>query len=629
MKNVLFGSFLFVFATIFVKAQPGQDSLSLANENAIALTIYLSNPDSAILMAAKTLEVAQEKKISYVEGESYYILSKAHWAKANYRLSTEYGFKALRIFENSSHIHYWGQSILALARDFTDLKELQQAKSMIHSAVHLAKSNNNEKLLADTYREYSLLLYNLQQYDSAFQIVDEGIRYYEKARDVSMAGILYSRKADLYLQKKDYKNSMLYAKKSMAADLKSNNKRSLSIEYLRAAHNYFRVNNLDSAKKSLESANAFATHIGNLPVQIRIHELMATIYESEYNTQEALRQFKIISQLKDSLGLREKSRQLAETLALNELETKEKTIQLLEKENDTEKRLVKTQQLVSYFLIAVIILLLLLIFVLWRLRNHQSKAHELLSLKNASIEQQRQEIQTQAENLQNLNRVKLKLFSLISHDLRGPISNIQTLLTMLTQRLLTMEEFLSLSEKLKTDLNNNQRTLENLLNWSLSQMEGIKTEQQAFNIGSVVDEVAQLMDGIATRKEITIQNLEGCNCTVWGDYNQIHLILRNIIHNAIKFSPNQKSIFISTHPMNGFCKLVVRDEGVGLSQSEIDTLLHPHDYYSKTGTHDEKGTGLGLLLCKEFIKRNGGSFDITSKPNTGTEVSFTLPLAQY
>lgn len=628
MKKILFGSFLFALISYSAQAQTSLDSLTLLQENATALHQFLSNPDSAIAIASKTLNAAKEKKTSYIEGESYFILSKANWAKANYRLSTEYGFKALRIFENSKFTNYWGQTLLALARNFTDLKELQQAKSMIYSAMHLANASHDAKLLADTYREYSLLLYNLQQYDSALQVTNEGIRYYEKNGDISGAGILYSRKAELYLVKKDYKNSMLFNTKSIKAGLQTGNKRALSIEYYHAAENYFRMNNLDSAKKMLETSDVLARYIGNLPVQIRCHTLMATLYESQHKIADALSQFKIISQLKDSLQLREKSWQLAETIALNELETKKDTIQLLEEENNIEKRLVRTRQLVLYFLIVVIILLLLLVFVLWRLRNNQARAHTLLSLKNSSIEQQRKEIQTQAENLQDLNRVRLKLFSLVSHDLRGPISNIQTLLTMLTQRLLTIEEFLLLSEKLKTDLNNNQRTLENLLNWSLSQMEGIKTEQQTFNIGSVVDEVSQLMNSIAIRKEITIENPEGCNCIVWGDYNQVHLILRNIIHNAIKFSPNKKSIFISTHQMNDFCKLIVRDEGVGLNQSEIDTLLHPHDYYSKTGTHDEKGTGLGLLLCKEFIKRNGGTFEIASKPGIGTEVSFTLPLAR-
>jgi two-component system sensor histidine kinase/response regulator len=628
MKYVLFVSSLVVSICISAQAQRSTDSLALAANIDKALTIYLSDPDAAIAITTETLALAREKKLPYIQGQCYFSLSKATWAKAHFRLSMEYGFNALRVFENSVYTHDWGLTLLAIGRDFVDLGELQQAKSMILSSLHLAYTTHDEELQADSYREYSLILYNLHEYDSVMSVAHKGIAYYERVGDISNIGILYTRISHVYDARKDYKQSMYYTEKSIEAYLASGNKRGLSFEYLHSAERYFQVNKLDSAKKFIQASLMFAEDINNIPLQIRCHILKEAIFESENKTAVALAEYKIISQLKDSLQLIEKSRQLAETLALSELETKEGVIQLLEKENDVEKQLVKSQRLVSYFLVVMVMLLLLLVFVLWRLRNNQTKAHELLSLKNTAIDQQRKEIQTQAENLQELNLVKLKLFSLISHDLRGPISNIQTLLSMLTQRLLTMEEFLSLSEKLKTELNNNQRTLENLLNWSLSQMDGIKTDQQAFNVGTIVDEVSQLMNGIATRKEITIENLEGCNCSVSGDYNQVHLILRNIIHNAIKFSPNQTRISISTHPVNGFCKVVIHDQGVGLSSSEIDTLLNPNDYYSKTGTHHEKGTGLGLLLCKEFIKRNGGTFDIISSPGQGTDVSFTLPLAR-
>jgi two-component system, sensor histidine kinase and response regulator len=625
MKNTLL--FLCLLIELSAQAQPRQDSLALLNENAGILHHYLSNPDSVMTIAHKTLDAAKAKKFSYIEGECYFILSKANWAKANYLLSTEYGFKALRIFENSKYVMYWGETILTLARNYIDLREFDQAKGMIHSALHLAKSNHHEKLLADSYREYTILLNNVQQYDSSLRVADEALRYYEKVNDLSNACILYGRKGDVYRLQNDFENSMRFNEKSIQAALQSDNKRSLSIEYYHAAQHYFRLNNMDSTKKLLEASLALARHIGNLPVQIRCHDLMAAVYERQHKIADELSEFKIISLLKDSLQLREKSRQVAETFALQELENKEAAIVRLEKENESEKQLVKTQQLVSGFLVVTILLLLLLVLVLWTLRKNQFRANKLLTEKNAAIEQQRKEIHEQAENLQRVNQVKTKLFSLISHDLRGPISNIQSLLSMLTQRIMTVEEFIAVAEPLKAGLNLNQRTLENLLNWSLSQMEGIRTDTTAFNINSVIHEVSQLMHGIATQKEITIQNLEGCHCSVLADYNQVHLILRNIIHNAIKFSPNHKAISISTESVKGFCKVVVRDHGVGLSESEIETLLNPNDYYSKAGTQYEKGTGLGLLLCKEFIKRNGGTFHIESDPVKGTEVSFTLPLA--
>ena len=627
MKKVFFCSFLFLCVIVSVRAQQIQDSLSLVQQNNIALNLRFSYPDSAITILEKTLAEAKRKNSAYLEGECYLFLSKANWVKANYRLSAGYGFKALRIFENSTYTDYWGHALVTIARDYIDLGELNQAAAMIHSALHLATKNDLESLLVEAYGEQSLLLFKLKHYDSALIVVDKVIEFDEKKGSASDLGIMYSRKAEIYNVKQDYKKGLLYNLKSIDFDRKGTNTRALSIGYFRLAENHYRLNELDTTRRLLETSAKLAKGIGNIPIRIQCYNLLARLYEKQHKTDDALAQFKIVSQLKDSLQIREKSRQLAETMALSELENKEAAIQTLEKENKFEKQLVRSQTLISYFLVTLILLLLSLITVLWVLKKNQSKAHKLLTEKNKAIEQQRKEIQEQAENLHQLNQLKIKLFSLISHDLRGPISNIQTMLNMLTHKMMTHEEFIVISEKLKTDLNINQRTMENLLNWSLSQMDGIRTDHTVFRMSQLVDDVNLLMQEIALNKNITLINNTANDHTVMADYNQVHLILRNIIHNAIKFSPNQKSIFISTQSADSFCQIYIRDQGVGLSASEIETLLKPHNYYSKTGTQHEKGTGLGLLLCKEFVKRNGGVLYITSKLNEGTEVSFTLPMA--
>ncbi|MBA4056489.1 MAG: hypothetical protein C0490_17365, partial [Marivirga sp.] len=277
--------------------------------------------------------------------------------------------------------------------------------------------------------------------------------------------------------------------------------------------------------------------------------------------------------------------------------------------------------------LAGIFLLTSLIFVLWRLRVLQKRANDFLAVKNKAIEQQREEMQTQAENLQQLNNLKSKLFSVISHDLRGPINNLQALLELLTSRNMKPEEFYSISDKLKANLNVTQRTLENLLSWSLSQMDGIRTEQSRIEIKSLIDEACRLMDEVAQRKNITIENTTLSVTYVLGDLNQVQLILRNLIHNAIKFSKADSKVFVSASVDLSMCYINVKDFGIGMSKAEMEVILGSQEYFTKAGTQQEKGTGLGLLLCKEFIKRNGGTLGIQSHSGQGTEVSFSLPLA--
>src|SRR5690606_29033346 len=170
----------------------------------------------------------------------------------------------------------------------------------------------------------------------------------------------------------------------------------------------------------------------------------------------------------------------------------------------------------------------LLTFVLTRLRSIQKKANRNLAKQNTAIEQQKMAIQIQAENLQQIDQVKTKLFSVISHDLRGPIGNLQALLDMFTKKLMTAEEFVALSGKLKESLNATQRTLENLLNWSLSQMGGIRTERKQVDIADCIQEVCSLMEELAARKNIFLRKQVDGSLNVWADQNQLHVVLRNL-----------------------------------------------------------------------------------------------------
>jgi signal transduction histidine kinase len=194
---------------------------------------------------------------------------------------------------------------------------------------------------------------------------------------------------------------------------------------------------------------------------------------------------------------------------------------------------------------------------------------------------------------------------------------------------MTADEFITLSGKLKENLNLTQRTLENLLNWSLSQMGGIKTEKKKIEVTECIEEACLLMEEVAGRKNLVLHKQFDGPMKVWADSDQLQVILRNLIHNAIKFSSFNESICVKAFRDNDHCQITIKDSGIGMTSDEINTLAGSKEYFSKKGTEQEKGTGLGLLLCKEFITRNGGDISIRSALGAGTEVSFKLLLAEY
>jgi two-component system, sensor histidine kinase and response regulator len=592
-----------------------------------AFSQFLNSPDSAIKLSQKALSISIQQHDRYFEGYCYFVLSKTYWVKANYRLSTEYGFKALKIFEDSDHQREHASTLISLARTLIELGNFSTARDFLERAIKIGQETDHSQTVAEGYRELSYWFIEKGVLDSALYYSDKGITLFEKLRDVLDASILYSRKARIYFQLKEYEKSKEFALKGLRLDTLVGNYRGLAVSHYQVAQNDYALKNIAAAERHLKRSIEISVRIGNLTWLVRAHELLATLYMKTRRPQLAAEALQLAGQFKDSLYNSEKSGQIEEMRSLYELEGKESKIKLLEKENDLKQQEVRNQQLFVAFLLVGLLLLLALLFFLGRLRILQRKTNQTLSAKNAAIEQQREQMQSQAEKMQQLNHLQNKLFSVISHDLRGPISNLHSLLELLSRQLLSADEFLKISEKLKSNLNITQRTLENLLNWALSQMDGIKMQKRILDIGQCIEEAWRLMEESAAQKKITLTKTWKQIHLVNADGDQVQLVLRNLIHNAIKFSKIGDTIEISITEDYSFCTICIQDTGIGMSQQEIDLIVGSKAHFTKVGTLQEKGTGLGLLLCKEFTERNEGRLNIKSEVGKGTRVCFSLPVA--
>lgn len=628
MRNLRFA---FLLGVVFMCGESAfsqvQDSVIIAKLNFKALQEYLNTPDSSIALSTKALSLAEKNGSIKQQAFSYYVLSKAHWAKGNLQLSTKYAFKSLKIYENSTQIYHWGECLSALGRTFADLKDYKLAHEYLNKGLALAIKNNHEKLLAEVLREKSFLLIEQKKYDSSLMCINEGISIYNKYNDSVNISVLYSRKARLLYELGKSKESKQFAAQALTLDSLVKNRRGLGITLYQAALIELKLGNPEGALSYLKKSLLLSEDMNNTQNIIKIRSILATIYQSKNLSSQAIEELKIVSALKDSLYLAEKTIQIQEMQAVYELEEKEHIIRLLEDENLIEKKTAQNQKILLLSVTTIMILLGLLSYLFWRMRGNQVKLNKSLATKNQEIELQNEEIQSQSDSLHQINQLKSKILSVISHDLRGPIKNLYMLLEMVTKKIVTPQEFADLSIKLKSNLNVTQRTLENLLNWSMGQMEGIKTEAVAFNINSVIDDVAQLSEEAANHKQLLVKSDSKNPVFVQADINQVHLILRNLFNNAIKFSQRDGEVVITTEIKNQFCFISIQDNGIGMTQTEVDMILNTNEYFTKVGTDQEKGTGLGLLLCKDFIKRNGGELAITSKVKVGTRVTFSLPLS--
>jgi signal transduction histidine kinase len=188
---------------------------------------------------------------------------------------------------------------------------------------------------------------------------------------------------------------------------------------------------------------------------------------------------------------------------------------------------------------------------------------------------------------------------------------------------ISKQEFKVLSKRLQQNVDNVHGMLDNLLLWSLSQMEGIKPNQAPFDLNFIVDESLLILKESAAQKQIHLTNASVSHLQALGDEYQIKTVLTNLLNNAIKFTPTQGKIAIDSSIKGHFIHLKIADSGVGIEKTDLAQIFT--DPKLKTGTAGEKGTGFGLFLCKELIEKNGGSIEITSEIGQGTTVDFYLP----
>jgi PAS domain S-box-containing protein len=224
---------------------------------------------------------------------------------------------------------------------------------------------------------------------------------------------------------------------------------------------------------------------------------------------------------------------------------------------------------------------------------------------------------------------KNKLFSIIAHDLRNPFNSLLGLTELIIERYdsLSSEELLQFIKDLNNASKSTYALLLNLLDWSRSQRNKIDLHPEPYILRELVDESLETFEGMLEKKRIKVKVDIPQFISVFVDKPTIETVFRNLISNAIKFSPEGKNIFISVKKVDTKIEIETRDEGVGIPKEHLRTIFSIEGQYSTRGTNKEKGTGLGLMLCKDFVERNGGEISVESKVNAGSAFTIILPSA--
>jgi len=499
---------------------------------------------------------------------------------------------------------------------YAEQKDYEQALFHLKIAKKINESLDDEVFSAYTDTNLASIYASKGELEYAMYHVNASISVFEKNEIMNWLAYSYEIKGRIYLKQSKYKWALFWYKQSEDLHKKIVHNERAEINVL---HGIAEAN-LGLANDSIAERYALNTfHLSErLNVKDGIRKSSKTLYEIN----------KIRETYLEALAFHELYQELTDTISQNKnrkslimLKTKlghEQQKKILIAEND--KALAK-QKYYIYASIVILLVLLTITLLIKRSGNIQKRLNKALNSKTIAIEKNQRK-------LREINDTKDKLFSIIGHDLRGPIGAFSGVLQLLKNEEIEQKEFLKLIPKLGADIDHISFTLNNLLSWGQSQMKGAVTTPGSFCLKNIVHENINLLTEIAESKSIKMVSQIPENTMTWSDANQVDIVIRNLLSNALKFTPKNGLVTIKCLEKDNHWQVAIQDTGVGIDQETQDKIFAKNSNITTYGTDNEKGTGLGLTLCKEMVENNKGTIWVKSTSRKGTCFYFTLPKAK-
>jgi two-component system sensor histidine kinase/response regulator len=597
--------------------------------NRLSTSLRETDHDTALRYAEEAFSIAND--LDYPKGKAV-ALENMGWVfyrKADYVKALQLSIESMKIAEQLGDKAQMARAMNSIASVSFEQKQTTKAISEFKRALALGVESGEAKVIGRTLNNLAYLYLSANnQVDSAEFYVRKAIGYTERIKDSYLTAFGLRTLGDIMIHRGDYNEAMATYQKSFQLSEASlnNSMKAATIHRIAKAHLLMgeKVQAIALLKQNAEEAK----RLGYLEELERTYKLLAEIYQSEGNAKEAYVYLNEYTMLHDTIFSKQSGRQIALLQNQFDLDMKQAQIELLTKEADLKQEEITSQRMQLYAMILGASCVLLLVVVILGAYQKVKRANKELQLQKQELAQKNLEINEKSLELSSLVNTKDKLFSIIGHDFRSPLHSLKGMLDLLTTKTVTPQEFERFSGELKKKIDTVYNNLDNMLNWSVSQLHGIKAQPVPVNPGMLVSEVFDLHSEIARVKKVFLSNDIDESMEVFADKDQIRLVIRNLVSNALKFTPTGGFIRVWGRSKGKRATIFVQDSGVGIKPSDMGRLFVKETLWSATGTNNEKGLGLGLLLCKEFIEENQGELEVKSEPGVGSTVSFSLPLAE-
>jgi signal transduction histidine kinase len=504
-----------------------------------------------------------------------------------------------------------------IGRVFKELGQYERAKKYLNMSRALSQRIKDLEGEPYSLAELGDIMLRQGRYDSALATLHEtlslsrslGLRVLQPKSMINIAQTL--------VKKKEYAKALAYYDTAFMLYDKTNDKFGLADVNSGRGLAYLSMQRFDDAMNHFQHALQDAREINARNLELQCFQHLSTLWEQKGDYKKALDYYKLYEQTEDTLFSQDMQSRLMQDHILFETASKDSQIAALNLQQAEQKSAIRKQEFVRNILVVVMALSGILLITVYRSGQRRRKINKLL------LEHQ-EEMEKRSEELEKLNQVKDKFFSIISHDLRSPINALAGLLDLMDKGAIQAHELPIHVKELRTRFNHTRTLLNNLLDWTLLQMDKLNLHANRIDLHKIASENIELMASLQG-KEINIVNEIPNPAIAWGDSNTINLVIRNLLTNAIKFTNDGGNVYISGTEKDNEWLISVRDNGIGMKPEIIKILFDKTAPYTTRGTANEKGTGLGLILCKEFVEKNGGTIWVESMEGNGSTFYFTLP----
>ncbi|MDD3638005.1 MAG: tetratricopeptide repeat-containing sensor histidine kinase [Bacteroidales bacterium] len=521
--------------------------------------------------------------------------------------------KALVLFE------YLGdqESVAVAYNNLADINqtlgEYEKSLEYLIQAIEINKSLNNRINLGMNYNNIGISYKELGRHDEALAAYEQSLELARQTGSVHDEARAEYNLANIY----DKLENFDLAKKSHLRSLKicSDNdiKFGVMLNYIGLSEVYEKTENWEQCEYFAEQAIQLGLDFKHYPSIRNAYRILSNINEKKDNYGKALELYKKYHQAEDTVKAQNQKDLILELQTKYDSERQILENQALKLRNEKQEHTIRDQRLITLIIGSALVFVLILVFFLARTQRRLRKVNDQINKLN-------QEIHEQNKLLEETVATKDKLFSIIGHDLRSPFNSMLGFLNLMVEDFDSFEK-----DEQKTVLNEFYKKsidlynlVENLLQWALQQKGEISYQPDDNDLLQILEDEISFLNSRAEIKGIGIQNNVPQNVVAFCDRNMMHTVFRNIINNAIKFTPDNGTITISAEVTEKEVSILFCDSGIGMASTTIDQILQGSTFGSTAGTNKETGVGLGLKIVKEFIQINNGGLSIKSEPGKGS-----------